>query len=459
MREYCSDFHYVDKFQSRRAHLTDVYAGAWCHASIPLKALRGGYKRERGEEFEGCCRLVNEACADKGLGLHIDDFAEALHEQLGTGSTDLFRTMGGVFGNAQASAFTHYLFVDVSVAAQEEPAVEDVAGREPFAHGAELVGKHVRECHDADVCSGQVANLVMIVVAPIGNLNFQHPFAPPVVEDEQAAIELDGCIVDSTKALQYGLDGCKYLLFPVGIKEVEVEVGGEAWQAMEEHECRTPLESQQGSQGLVTKDETQNLGHVVSVLIDVHSGRLRKDGVCTLGETLGLVVWQQLHDEFAAEGPQVVEMAVAGTQIEHVEEGSFGCGDGDVVLLNDAFHPGPQPVVNLPERIGMAVYLHGAREIADRGQGLIVLKHDSGFLKHILSGYVGGAEEAAGHLLGVVPRFCVNATTRVQERLLAHQPVHQGGERGTFHAAHHRQRLGGKHRARTREDVEYNLLL
>lgn len=92
--------------------------------------LRGFcYKRKSGEEFECCCRVVNEACADKGLGLSINDFAEALHEQLGTGSANLSCTMGSVFGNAQACALTHYVFVDGSVATQEEPAVEDATAR------------------------------------------------------------------------------------------------------------------------------------------------------------------------------------------------------------------------------------------------------------------------------------------------------------------------------------------
>ena len=29
MIEFGSDFHYLDMYQSRRAHLTDVYGGAW----------------------------------------------------------------------------------------------------------------------------------------------------------------------------------------------------------------------------------------------------------------------------------------------------------------------------------------------------------------------------------------------------------------------------------------------
>jgi len=385
---------------------------------------RSGYKRERGKEFEGRCCLVNEACADKGFGLSVNDLAESLHEQLGTGCPDLFRAMGGIFGNAQTCAFPHYLFVDGSMVTQEEPAVEDVTWRETFAHGTELVGKHIRECHDTDVCSGQIAYLIMIVVEPIGNLNFQHPFASSVVEDEQTSIELDGCIVDSTKTLQYGLDGCKDLLFLTCIKEVEIEVGGEAWQTMEEHECRSTLKSQQGSQCLVTKDESKNLGHVVSVFIDIHDGSLGNDGVYTLGETLRLVVWQQLMDESSAEGAQVVEITVAGTEIEHVEESSFGCGYGDVVLLNDAFHPCPQLVANFSERISVAVNLHGSREIADTGQSLVVLKHHASSLKYILHGYVRGVEEAAGHLLGVVPSFDVNATPRIQERSLTNQSVH-----------------------------------
>ena len=166
-----------------------------------------------------------------------------------------------------------------------------------------------------------------------------------------------------------------------------------------------------------------------------------------LREFMGLVVGKQLSDKPAIEGTQVVEVAVARTQIDHVEEGPLRRGYADVVVEGDAVHASPKLRVNLAKRIGKAINVHCPREIAHRRDGVIVLEHHSCTLQHILQRHIGGVKQTARHLFLPIVAFGINALARVLKQSLSDVTVQLGyNSSSTLAIAHHGQKLCGEYR-------------
>ena len=166
-----------------------------------------------------------------------------------------------------------------------------------------------------------------------------------------------------------------------------------------------------------------------------------------LCEFMGLVVGKQLSDKPAIERTQIVEEAVARTQIDHVEEGPLRRGNADVVVEGDAVHASPKLWVNLAKRIRTIVNVHCPREIAHRCDGIIVLEHYSGTLQHILQRHIGGVKQTARHLFLPIVTFGIDAFARVLQQPLPDVTV-QLGYKGSSALAivHHGQRLCGEYR-------------
>lgn len=166
-----------------------------------------------------------------------------------------------------------------------------------------------------------------------------------------------------------------------------------------------------------------------------------------LCEFMGLVVGKQLSDKPTIEGTQIVEEAVARTQIDHVEEGPLRRGYADVVVEGDAVHASPKLRINLAKRIGKAINVHCPREIAHRRDGVIVLEHHSGTLQHILQRHIGGVKQTARHLFLPIVAFGINALARVLKQSLSDVTVQLGcNSSSTLAIAHHGQKLCGEYR-------------
>ena len=145
-----------------------------------------------------------------------------------------------------------------------------------------------------------------------------------------------------------------------------------------------------------------------------------------LREFIGLVLGKQLSDKPAIEGTQVVEVAVARTQIDHIEKGPLRRGYADVVADGDAVHASPELRVNLAKRIRAVVNVHCPREIAHRCDGIIVLEHYSGTLQHILQRHIGGVKQTARHLFLPIVAFGIDALARVLKQPLSDVTVQLG---------------------------------
>lgn len=145
-----------------------------------------------------------------------------------------------------------------------------------------------------------------------------------------------------------------------------------------------------------------------------------------LREFIGLVLGKQLSDKPAIEGTQVVEVAVARTQIDHIEKGPLRRGYADVVADGDAVHASPELRVNLAKRIRAVVNVHCPREIAHRRDGIIVLEHHSGTLQHILQRHIGGVKQTARHLFLPIVAFGIDALARVLKQPLSDVTVQLG---------------------------------
>ena len=166
-----------------------------------------------------------------------------------------------------------------------------------------------------------------------------------------------------------------------------------------------------------------------------------------LCEFMGLVVGKQLSDKPAIERTQVVEEAVARTQIDHIEEGPLRRGYADVVADGDAVHASPELRVNLAKRIRAVVNVNCPRKIAHRRDGVIVLEHYSGTLQHILQRHIGGVKQTARHLFLPIVAFGIDALARVLKQTLSDVTVQLGYNGSSALAiAHHGQILCGEYR-------------
>ena len=76
-----------------------------------------------------------------------------------------------------------------------------------------------------------------------------------------------------------------------------------------------------------------------------------------------------------------------------------------------ALHANPQYRIDDSELIDFIVNLHNSVQITHACDGIIVLEHDSTSLKHILQRNVGRTEQTASHLLLVIRRFGIDAST------------------------------------------------
>ena len=65
---------------------------------------------------------------------------------------------------------------------------------------------------------------------------------------------LDCLIIYSAESLQYAANFSKHLMLFGRVKQVEVQIGRETGQIVEEHQCSPSLECQQAAQVLVTED-------------------------------------------------------------------------------------------------------------------------------------------------------------------------------------------------------------
>ena len=167
----------------------------------------------------------------------------------------------------------------------------------------------------------------------------------------------------------------------------------------------------------------------------------------TLREFMGLVVGKQLSDKPAIEGTQIVEVAVARTQIDHVEEGPLWCGYADVVADGDAVHASPELRVNLAKRIGTIANVHCPREIAHRRDGVIVLEYYSSTLQYILQRHIGGVKQTARHLFLPIVAFGIDALARALKQPLSDVTVQLGyNGSSALVIAHHGQILCGEYR-------------
>ena len=81
---------------------------------------------------------------------------------------------------------------------------------------------------------------------------------------------------------------------------------------------------------------------------------------------------------------QIIEIALSGTQIHHIQECTFRSCDCDIVLLFDTDYVGPEHRIDLAEHVRLAIYLHGARQVADTSDVFGVLECDSGTCQDVL---------------------------------------------------------------------------
>lgn len=80
---------------------------------------------------------------------------------------------------------------------------------------------------------------------------------------------------------------------------------------------------------------------------------------------------------------QIVEITVASTKINHVEECTFRSRDQDVVVLLNTLCPDPQFRIDDTKLIGLFVNLHDSVQITYARHGIIILEHNATSLKHI----------------------------------------------------------------------------
>lgn len=136
----------------------------------------------------------------------------------------------------------------------------------------------------------------------------------------------------------------------------------------------------------------------------------------TLGEFLRLIVGKQLADKSVVERAQVVEVAVARTEVDHVEKGTFGSGYADIVLHEDAVQATPKPWVYLAERVDALVYLNRPRKVADRCNAVVILENHACTLQHKLKRNIGRMIQTACQFFDLVATLCVDALSRIQQQ-------------------------------------------
>lgn len=173
----------------------------------------------------------------------------------------------------------------------------------------------------------------------------------------------------------------------------------------------------------------------------------------TFGEFLRLIVGEQLSDKTAVEGAQIIEVAVARTEIDHIEEGTFGRGHADIVLYEDAIHATPEQRINLAERVEVLVNLNRPREIADRCDAIVILEDYACALQHELKRHIGGVIHAACQFFRPVAAFCVNAFAGILQQPLPDVSVQLCHNCiPALSCAHHGYRLRSEDRSGT---IEY----